>query len=92
MNHPSKFQLIRISRFRGVREQTDKLTEILLLERIDYVLIIRIMYNVGLRQRTLNPPIIPSIQSHLDTSNFDEYPMDSEGPPPDDVSGWDEHF
>lgn len=46
----------------------------------------------GLRQRTLSPPIMPSIQSHLDTSNFDEYPMDSEGPPPDDVSGWDEHF
>jgi len=46
----------------------------------------------GLRQRNLHPPITPSIQSHLDTSNFDEYPMDSEGPPPDDVSGWDEHF
>jgi len=46
----------------------------------------------GLRQRNLNPPIIPSIQSHLDTSNFDEYPMDSDGTPPDDVSGWDEHF
>jgi len=46
----------------------------------------------GLRQKNLHPPIIPSIQSHLDTSNFDEYPMDSEGPPPDDVSGWDEHF
>jgi len=46
----------------------------------------------GLRQRNLQPPIIPSIQSHLDTSNFDEYPMDSEGTPPDDVTGWDEHF
>jgi len=46
----------------------------------------------GLRQKTLQPPILPKIQSHLDTSNFDEYPMDSEGPPPDDVSGWDEHF
>ena len=46
----------------------------------------------GLRQRTLAVPIMPSIQSHLDTSNFDEYPMDAEGPPPDDVSGWDEHF
>eukprot|EP00092_Neocalanus_flemingeri_P014651 GFUD01015813.1.p1 GENE.GFUD01015813.1~~GFUD01015813.1.p1 ORF type:complete len:680 (+),score=166.60 GFUD01015813.1:294-2333(+) len=46
----------------------------------------------GLRQRNLQPPIIPSIQSHLDTSNFDEYPMDSDGTPPDDVSGWDEHF
>jgi len=46
----------------------------------------------GLRQRTLTPPILPSIRSQLDTSNFDEYPMDSDGPPPDDVSGWDEHF
>lgn len=46
----------------------------------------------GLRQRTLQPPILPSIQSHLDTSNFDEYPMDSDGPPPDDVTGWDEQF
>jgi cGMP-dependent protein kinase len=35
---------------------------------------------------------MPSIQSHLDTSNFDEYPIDGDGPPPDDVSGWDEHF
>jgi len=46
----------------------------------------------GLRMRSLQPPIIPNIQSHLDTSNFDEYPMDSDGAPPDDVSGWDEHF
>lgn len=46
----------------------------------------------GLRQKTLQPPIIPKIQSHLDTSNFDEYPMDQDGPPPDDVTGWDEHF
>ena len=46
----------------------------------------------GLRQRTLQVPILPSIQSHLDTSNFDEYPMDQDGAPPDDVSGWDEHF
>merc|ERR1712141_157160 len=46
----------------------------------------------GLRQRTLQVPILPSIQSHLDTSNFDEYPMDQDGPPPDDVSGWDEAF
>jgi len=46
----------------------------------------------GLRMRSLNPPIIPSIQSHLDTSNFDEYPMDSDGAPPDDVSGWDDQF
>jgi len=46
----------------------------------------------GLRQGSLHPPIIPSIQNHLDTSNFDEYPADEGGPPPDDVTGWDEHF
>jgi len=46
----------------------------------------------GLRTRSLTPPIMPKIQSHLDTSNFDEYPTDNEGPPPDDVSGWDDLF
>merc|ERR1712165_74131 len=46
----------------------------------------------GLRNKTLSVPIMPKIQSHLDTSNFDEYPMDQDGAPPDDVSGWDEHF
>ena len=50
------------------------------------------VFCAGLRQRSLQPPIMPSIQSHLDTSNFDEYPIDGDGPPPDDVSGWDEHF
>jgi len=46
----------------------------------------------GLRMRSLSPPIVPTIQSHLDTSNFDEYPMDSDGAPPDDVTGWDDLF
>ena len=46
----------------------------------------------GLRMRSLSPPIVPTIQSHLDTSNFDEYPMDNDGTPPDDVTGWDEKF
>jgi len=46
----------------------------------------------GLRTRSLSPPIMPKIQNHLDTSNFDEYPTDNDGPPPDDVSGWDELF
>lgn len=46
----------------------------------------------GLRARNLTPPIMPKIQNHLDTSNFDEYPADADGPPPDDVSGWDENF
>ena len=36
----------------------------------------------GLRSRTLTPPILPKIQNHLDTSNFDEYPTDADGPPP----------
>jgi len=46
----------------------------------------------GLRLRNLQPPIRPKINGHLDTSNFDDYPMDADGPPPDDVSGWDEAF
>ena len=36
----------------------------------------------GLRLRSLQPPITPKIQGHLDTSNFDDYPMDADGPPP----------
>lgn len=46
----------------------------------------------GLRNRSLHPPITPKIQNQLDTSNFDEYPTDADGPPPDDVSGWDDQF
>lgn len=46
----------------------------------------------GLRQRTLTPPIMPKIKSHLDTSNFDAYPKDNDVLPPDDISGWDENF
>merc|ERR1719464_278527 len=46
----------------------------------------------GLRTRSLSPPIMPKIRNHLDTSNFDEYPTDTDGPPPDDVTGWDELF
>lgn len=46
----------------------------------------------GLRLRNLQQPITPKIQGHLDTSNFDDYPMDQDGTPPDDVSGWDEAF
>merc|ERR1711970_1284290 len=46
----------------------------------------------GLRLRNLQPPITPKINGHLDVSNFDDYPMDADGPPPDDVTGWDEHF
>ena len=36
----------------------------------------------GLRARSLTTPILPKIQNHLDTSNFDEYPVDADGPPP----------
>jgi len=36
----------------------------------------------GLRLRNLTPPIMPKISSHVDTSNFDEYPLDADGPPP----------
>ena len=36
----------------------------------------------GLRNRSLHPPITPKIQNQLDTSNFDEYPTDADGPPP----------
>ncbi|XP_054267614.1 cGMP-dependent protein kinase, isozyme 2 forms cD5/T2 isoform X2 [Macrosteles quadrilineatus] len=46
----------------------------------------------GLRNRTLIPPILPKVRSVVDTGNFDEYPPDAEGPPPDDISGWDADF
>ncbi|XP_034947742.1 cGMP-dependent protein kinase, isozyme 2 forms cD5/T2 isoform X3 [Chelonus insularis] len=46
----------------------------------------------GLRARTLEPPIMPRVQSATDTTNFDEYPPDSDPPPPDDLSGWDNDF
>lgn len=46
----------------------------------------------GLRNRTLTPPILPKVRSAVDTSNFDNYPPDSDSPPPDDNSGWDVNF
>ncbi|XP_033852364.3 cGMP-dependent protein kinase 1-like isoform X1 [Acipenser ruthenus] len=46
----------------------------------------------GMRKGTLTPPIIPSVSSPLDTSNFDCFPEDSEDPPPDEDSGWDAEF
>ncbi|XP_020296618.1 cGMP-dependent protein kinase, isozyme 2 forms cD5/T2 isoform X2 [Pseudomyrmex gracilis] len=46
----------------------------------------------GLRTRTLEPPILPKVQSAIDTANFDAYPADTDPPPPDDVSGWDNDF
>ncbi|EDV99155.1 cGMP-dependent protein kinase, isozyme 2 forms cD5/T2 isoform X2 [Drosophila grimshawi] len=46
----------------------------------------------GLQNGSLEPPIKPSVKSVVDTTNFDDYPADPEGPPPDDVSGWDKDF
>ncbi|XP_064458304.1 cGMP-dependent protein kinase 1-like [Ornithodoros turicata] len=46
----------------------------------------------GLHNRTLRPPIVPQVRHITDTSNFDRYPPDAEGPPPDDTSGWDADF
>lgn len=46
----------------------------------------------GLRAMTLIPPILPKVRSVTDTGNFDPYPPDSEGPPPDDLTGWDSEF
>lgn len=46
----------------------------------------------ALKTRKLQPPIIPTVRSVLDASNFDEYPPDAEGPPPDDITGWDIDF
>ncbi len=49
-------------------------------------------YWEGLRNRTLTPPILPDVKNVLDTANFDDYPADAEGPPPDDITGWDTDF
>ncbi|CAH0400846.1 unnamed protein product [Chilo suppressalis] len=46
----------------------------------------------GLAQRTLDPPITPTVKSAIDTHNFDQYPPDGDEPPPDDLSGWDATF
>lgn len=46
----------------------------------------------GLRGRTLSPPIMPKVRGVTDTSNFDDYPGDADGAPPDDLTGWDNDF
>lgn len=46
----------------------------------------------GLRNQSLEPPITPTVRNVVDTSNFDVYPPDPEGPPPDDITGWDSNF
>lgn len=35
---------------------------------------------------------MPTVNSAIDTTNFDDYPADADGPPPDDDSGWDKDF
>jgi len=32
------------------------------------------------------------VSSSTDTSNFDKFPDDDSGTPPDDMSGWDDDF
>lgn len=49
-------------------------------------------YWEGLCNRTLMPPIMPAVKSATDTTNFDDYPPDPDGPPPDDNTGWDKDF
>uniref|UniRef100_A0A8C4RCM5 cGMP-dependent protein kinase n=1 Tax=Erpetoichthys calabaricus TaxID=27687 RepID=A0A8C4RCM5_ERPCA len=46
----------------------------------------------GLRKKTLLAAIVPNVNSPVDTSNFDCFPEDSEGPPLDEDSGWDVDF
>ncbi|XP_072335038.1 cGMP-dependent protein kinase 1 isoform X4 [Scyliorhinus torazame] len=46
----------------------------------------------GLRKGTSTPPIVSSVTSPTDTSNFDSFPEDNDDPPPDDNSGWDADF
>jgi len=46
----------------------------------------------GLGNRSLAPPIIPQIRNVTDSSNFDDYPPDTDPPPVDDFTGWDKDF
>ncbi|XP_041666926.1 cGMP-dependent protein kinase 1-like [Cheilinus undulatus] len=46
----------------------------------------------GLRQGTIDSPFTPTVDGPLDNSNFDFFPEDSDGPPPDEDSGWDLEF
>ncbi|XP_061655270.1 cGMP-dependent protein kinase 1-like isoform X4 [Phyllopteryx taeniolatus] len=46
----------------------------------------------GLRQGTMDSPFTPRVDGPLDNSNFDDFPVDAEEPPPDEESGWDQEF
>ena len=45
----------------------------------------------ALRRRAMPPPILPTITSPTDTSNFDQQPLCDEDAP-DETSGWDKGF
>jgi cGMP-dependent protein kinase len=45
-----------------------------------------------LRKRTLKAPYVPTVKARTDTSNFDSYPADEGGEPPEDLTGWDRDF
>jgi len=45
-----------------------------------------------LKKRTLKAPIVPTVSGYTDTSNFDSYPAEESGEPPDDLTGWDAEF
>ena len=44
-----------------------------------------------LQARKLTAPLILSVKSNTDMTNFDEYPEDFDEPP-DECSGWDSEF
>ena len=45
----------------------------------------------GLLNKTLQPPLLPSVQNNSDASNFDQFPRDT-SVPGDENSGWDRDF
>jgi len=45
----------------------------------------------GLLDRSLKPPILPTVQGPSDTTNFDQFPRDS-SVPRDETTGWDRDF
>ena len=45
----------------------------------------------GLEEKSLQPPIIPSVKSSTDTTNFDQFGKDL-NVPNDETSGWDADF